>query len=228
MGRAWWAPPRGGRRRGWIFALGIGFFLMAAAGIAGATPPVVSQVAPDLGLANPSVSPMPPYEGDVVHVTVTIANVGDVAAFTASVELIDSRPNGDVISIGRSSIPNPLGPLQSAVLEAPPFFAVGIGEHTLTLRVIDVTPAESNASHGVLSLWMQVLPAKTSPPPPSSSDGLRAEALEALGVGAVLGFLFVVAGIGIAIALVARRRPTELEPPPPEPSDESPPPLWPP
>ena len=30
------------------------------------------------------------------------------------------------------------------------------------------------------------------------------------------------------LALVARRRPTELEPPPPEPSDESPPPLWPP
>src|SRR5438309_863180 len=88
------------------------------------------------------------------------------------------------------------------------------------------SPAGSNASHDVLSLWMQVLPAKTSPPPPSSSDGLRAEALEALGVGAVLGFLLVVAAIGIAIALVARRRPTELEPPPPEPSDESPPPLW--
>src|SRR5207247_6804416 len=130
--------------------------------------------------------------GVFVHFSGNIANGAYGAAVTAPVELIDSRLNGAVISIGRSSIPNPLGPLQSAVLEAPPFFAVGIGEHTLTLRVIDVTPAELNASHGALSLWMQVLPAKTSPPPPSSSDGLRAEALEALGVGAVLGFLFVV------------------------------------
>ena len=228
MGRAWWAPPRGGRRGGRIFALEIGFFLVATAGIAAATSPTLSQVAPDLWLANPAVSPMPPYEGDVVHVTVTVANVGDIAASTAAVELIDLRPNGDIITIGRSSIANPLGPDQSVVLEAPPFFAVGTGEHTLTLRVTDVTPAESNASHGVFSMRMPVLPAEVSPPPPTSSDGLRAEALEALGVGAVLGFLFVVAAIGIAIAFVARRRAAELEPPPPEPRDESPPPLWPP
>jgi hypothetical protein len=197
--------------------------------LAGATLPVASRVAPDLELANPSVSPLPPYEGDVVHVAVTLTNVGDAAAFTASVELVDSRPNGDRISIGRMPIQAPLGPRASTILEAPAFFAVGTGEHTLTLRVVDVTPAESNVTNGVLSVWMKVLSAPTSPPPPpSSSDGLRAEALEALGLGALFGFLFVIAVIGIGVAYIAGRRPAELEPPPPEPRDESPPPLWPP
>ena len=97
--------------------------------IAGANPvhPVLAQFGPDLRPANLAVSPVPPYEGDVVEVTVTVVNVGDTAAISATVELIDSRPNGDVVRIGVTPLSDSLAPGASALVHTPQFLAVGIG-----------------------------------------------------------------------------------------------------
>jgi hypothetical protein len=192
------------------------------------TQPAPSLVAPDLRLANAEISPIPPYEGDIVHVSVTVANVGEIGALAASIDLLDARPNGEIVPIGRTDLSAPLGPGQSTVAAMPPFFAVRVGEHTLAIRLNNVTPAETNTNNDELSLWMQVLPARSAPPPPPPSDGLKAEGLAALGIGALLGFILVVVAIGIVVGVVARPRLAELEPPPAEPPDQSPPPIWPP
>jgi len=197
--------------------------------IAGANPvhPVLAQFAPDLRPANPVVSPVPPYEGDVVEVTVTVVNVGDTAAISATVELIDSRPNGDVVRIGVTPLSDSLAPGASALVHTPQFLAVGLGEHNLTIRVENVVPAEASAGNDALSNWMQVLPARTPPPPPPP-DGVRIEALATLGFGAFVGFLFVIGVIAVVIVFLSRPEGSEMEPPPPEPPDRSPPPLRPP
>lgn len=186
-----------------------------------------AQLAPDLRPANPMLSPIPAYEGDVVRFTVTVVNVGDTAAVSATIELTDSRPNGEVIRIGTTLLVNPLAPGASALVQSPPFFAVGVGEHTLTIRVGNVTPVEANGGNDALSMWMQVLPAK-APPPPPPSNGVRVEALASLGFGAFLGFLLVIGIIAVAVVFLSRREPHAMEPPPPEPPDRSPPPIWPP
>jgi len=196
---------------------------------AGANPvhPALAQFAPDLRPANLAVSPVPPYEGDVVEVTVTVVNVGDTAAISATVELIDSRPNGDVVRIGVTPLSDSLAPGASALVHTPQFLAVGFGEHNLTIRVENVVPAEASAGNDALSEWMQVLPARTPPPPPPA-DGVRIEALATLGFGAFVGFLFVVGVIAVVIVFLSRGERSEMEPPPPEPPDRSPPPLRPP
>jgi len=198
--------------------------------VAGANPihSVSPQLAPDLQPANPELSPVPAYEGDKVEVTVTVVNVGDAAAVAGTVELIDSRPNGDVVRIGATPLSDPLPPGAWTVVHTPQFFAVGVGEHTLTIRLENVMPAEANAGNDALSMWMQVLPAKAPPPPPTPSDGVRVEALATLGFGAFVGFLFVIGVIAVVVVLLSRPERTEMEPPPPEPPDRSPPPLWPP
>ena len=229
VGRAWSAPLRWGRRGGLVLlfaSLAVAAFLVASAN---PVRPVLAQLAPDLRPANPSMSPVPPYEGDVVEVTVTVVNVGDIAAVSATAELIDSRPNGDVVRIGVTPLSDSLAPGASALVQMPQFLAVGIGEHNLTIRVENVMPAEASAGNDAVSTWMQVLPAK-APPPPPPSDGVRIEALATLGFGAFVGFLFVIGVIAVVVALLSRRGPerSEMEPPPPEPPDRSPPPLRPP
>jgi hypothetical protein len=113
-------------------------------------------------------------------------------------------------------------------MSMPPFVAVGVGSHTLTIRVGNVTPSEVQAGGGAIAPPLEVLPARTSAPPPPPSDGIHIEGLESLGLGALLGFAVVILGIGVAVAAMGRRRSRELEPPPHEPPDRSPPPLWPP
>jgi hypothetical protein len=197
--------------------------------VASANPihPIFAQFAPDLRPANLALSPVPAYEGDTVEVTVTVVNVGDTTAVSATIDLTDSRPNGEVISIGQTLLADPLAPGASTLVRTPKFFAVGAGEHTLTIRVGNVTPVEANGGNDALSMWMQVLPAK-APPPPPPSDGVRVEALATLGFGAFVGFLFVIGIIAVVVVLLSRREPYAAVPPPPEPPDRSPPPIWPP
>jgi hypothetical protein len=186
------------------------------------------QSAPDLRVAAPSIHPAPAYEGDIVDVSVTILNQGDATATAASIDLIDARPSGMSVPIGRSELTSPLAPGASVTVSMPPFVAVGVGPHTLSIRVGNVTPSEVRAGGGAISIPLEVLPMPASPPPPPPSDGVRIEGLETLGLGALLGLVVVILGVGVAVAAVGRRRSRELEPPPPEPPDRSPPPLWPP
>src|SRR5207249_6491746 len=203
VGRAWSAPLRWGRRGGLVVLFGI--LTASTLLIAGANPvhPVLAQIAPDLRPLNLAVSPEPPYEGDVVEVTVTVVNVGDTAAISATVELIDSRPNGDVVRIGVTPLSDSLAPGASALVHTPQFLAVGLGEHNLTIRVENVVPAEANAGYDTMSMWMQVLPAR-APPPPPPPDGVRIEALATLGFGAFIGFLLVIGVIAVVIVFLSR------------------------
>ncbi len=196
--------------------------------VASANPihPILAQFAPDLRPENPALSPVPAYEGDTVEVTVTVVNVGDTTAVSATIDLTDSRPNGEVISIGHTLLADPLAPGASTFVRTPKFFAVGVGEHTLTIGVGNVTPVEANGGNDALSMRMPVLPAKAPPPPPS--DGVRVEALATLGFGAFVGFIFVIGIIAVVVVLLSRREPYAAVPPPPEPPDRSPPPIWPP
>jgi hypothetical protein len=184
--------------------------------------------APDLRPAVPFVNPAPAYEGDIVGVSVLLVNQGDATATAASIDLVDGRPGGASVYIGRAELTSPLVPGGSVRMSMPPFVAVGVGSHTLTIRVGNVTPSEVQAGGGAIAPPLEVLPARTSAPPPPPSDGIHIEGLESLGLGALLGFAVVILGIGVAVAAMGRRRSRELEPPPHEPPDRSPPPLWPP
>jgi len=203
--------------------------MVALAGVnASSTPLVIPQVAPNLRPVNPAMTPVPTREGDIVEVTVAVANIGDTAAVYATVDLTDSRPNGKIVWSGRPVISDPLAPDASTVVHMQPFLAIGVGEHTLTIHVGNVTPAEADGGNNDVSIGMDVLSPKASPPPPPSDGGVRAQALETLGLGAIVGFVLVVLGIGLVVGLLARREPYEVVPPPPEPPDRSPPPIWPP
>jgi hypothetical protein len=177
----------------------------------------------------PSPHPSPAYEGNFVGVSVVIVNQGDATATGASIDLVDIHPDGASVYIGRSELAAPLAAGDSVMLSMSQFIAAGVGSHTLTIRVGNVTPPEVQAGGGVISIPLEVLPAGSGSPPPPPSDGIHIEGLESLGLGVLLGFLAVVLGIGVAVAAVGRRHQSrELEPPPAEPPDRSPPPLWPP
>jgi hypothetical protein len=221
-------PSRQGRRGGIAVVLGIGGLLLLGCFGVGLTAALGIQSAPDLRVAAPFVHPAPAYEGDIVDVSVTILNQGDATATAASIDLVDARPGGTTVPIGRSELTSPLAPGASVTVSMPPFVAVGVGLHTLSIRVGNVTPSEVRAGGGAISPPLEVLPKRASPLPPSPSDGVRIEGLETLGLGALLGLVVVILGIGVAVAAVGRRQSRELEPPPPEPPDRSPPPLWPP
>jgi hypothetical protein len=187
------------------------------------------QAAPDLRPAVPSVNPAPAHEGDIVGVSVLVVNQGDATATAASIDLVDARPGGASVPIGpRAELTSPLAPGASARVSLPPFVAAGVGSHTLTIRIGNVTPAEVLPGGGEIAIPLEVLPPRTSSSPPPPSDGIHIEGLETLGIGALVGFVIVILGIGVAVAAVDRRRSEELEPPPPEPPARSPPPLWPP
>jgi hypothetical protein len=223
-------PSRQGRRGGSAVVLVLGGLVLLGCLGASPTAALAVQAAPDLRPAAPTPHPAHPYEGVIVEVSVVIVNQGDATATAASIDLVDARPGGGApVPIGGSvTLTAPLGAGASVMLSMPPFIAAGVGMHTLTIRVGNVTPAEVQPGGGAISIPLEVLPANTSSSPPPPSDGIHIEGLESLGLGVLLGLLVVVLGIGVAVAAVGRRRSQELEPPPPEPPDRSPPPLWPP
>lgn len=221
-------PSRQGRRGGFAVVLVFGSVLLLGCMGTSATFAIAIQAAPDLRPAVPSIHPAPAYEGDIVEVSVLIVNQGNATATAASIDLIDVRPGGASVPIGRSDLATPLARGASVAVSMPSFIAVGVGSHTLTIRVGNVTPPELQPGGGAISIPLEVLRGRDSPPPPPPSDGIRIEGLETLGLGALLGFVVVILGIGVAVAAVGQRRSRELEPPPPEPPDRSPPPLWPP
>lgn len=221
-------PSRQGRRGEIAIVLVFGSVLLLGCMNTSATSAITVQAAPDLRPAVPSIHPAPAYEGDIVEVSVLVVNQGNATATAAAIDLVDARPGGTSVPIGRSELASPLAPGASIAVSMPSFIAVGVGSHTLTIYVGNVMPPEVSAGGGAVSIPLEVLPARDSLPPPPPSDGVRIEGLETLGLGALLGFVVVVLGIGVAVAAIGRRRSRELEPPPPEPPDRSPPPLWPP
>ena len=220
-----WAPSRAGRRGG--IALILGTFALLGS-LATATGALTASAAPDLRPVIPSINPAPAFEGDVVGVSVFIMNEGDMTATAASIDVVDLRPGGASVSIGQAELQSPLAPGASVAVDVPRFVAAGVGSHTLTIRVENVTPPEAQAGGGEISISFEVLPAQVTPPHPAPTDGIHIEALGTLGVGALVGFVVVILAIGVAVAALDRRASRELEPPPPEPPDRSPPPLWPP
>jgi len=185
-------------------------------------PPPTGQ-APDLAPVAAATNPAEPSEGDLVTLSITVVNHGEASAESATIDVTDGRPNGTPAAIGQTHLLGPLAPGASAVVYAPSFVAVGVGNHTLRIVVGNVTPAETYTQDNVKTFSMQVV-AVTPPPPPTGGEFPWATALLVLGLAAA----------GVAAVLVAAwllltpREPRSLEPPPAEPPDESPPPLRPP
>jgi uncharacterized repeat protein (TIGR01451 family) len=227
VGRAWSAPLRPGRRGGLCIAFGILAAAALAAVAATPLPAATVQFAPDLRPAILAMRPIPAHDGDIVEITVTVVNVGDTPANTATVELTDTPPNGPALSVGSTILSTPLTPGSSATVRMPRFVASGVGEHTLTIRVTNVTPSEANVLNDTVSVPMEVLSSGVSAPPPPT-DGVRIEAIATLGLGALAGFILAIGLVAAAAVLLWRREPYAVQPPPPEPPDRSPPPIWPP
>jgi len=180
--------------------------------------PPPSGSAPDLVIASAYIEPSAPREGDAVSVSVTVLNVGGVAADSARVTAVDVRPDGSEVPLAPADLEDPLAPGASAVVRIPTFFAEGVGDHTLLLVLVDVAPPEAATFNNARALAMTVLPAGAGP---SGFAGANFLAV-ALATAALLS-----AG-GAAWFLLRPRPPGPLEPPPPAPPDRSPPPLWPP
>lgn len=190
--------------------------------------PAQGELAPDLTPASVTVTPSSPREGDVLHISVRVTNGGLGPAASATIDLIDFRPNDDVVPIPRTPLSGPLAPGASVLVSMPAFVAVVPGEHTLMVRVEDVMPDDGNRDNDVLTVPMMIEPATGGIPSSPSAGGLRVAVLEDLRFVTVLGVIVVV--LFAAIAILPRRRPepVELLPPPPDPPDQIPPPVWPP
>lgn len=178
--------------------------------------------APDLVPVAAASIPAQPEEGAVVTVSVTIVNQGGTTAEAATVDVFDDRPTGITIRIGQVDLPGPLGPGKAATVLSESFLAVGVGDHTVRIRIGNVTPDETFVEDNDFMLRMQVRPASIPPPPNSGFDVGAATLAAGFGVAAVAAI------VGSAALLLRPRGPMALEPPPPEPPDRSPPPLWPP
>lgn len=217
------------RGLGIVLALVVGCLTVV---IASADPaalrPVQGELGPDLAPVSATVIPSSPREGDILQVSVIVTNRGLGPATWATIDLIDFRPNDDVVPIGRTPLSDPLAPGASVLVSMPAFVAAIPGEHTLMIRVEDVMPEEANRDNDVLTIRMMIQPATGVPPPSPSAGGLRVAVLEDLRFVTVLGAIGVV--LFAAIAILPRRRPepVELLPPPPDPPDRIPPPIWPP
>jgi hypothetical protein len=195
--------------------------------LAGPRASLPAASAPDLVPTAMRTSPAVIQEDEVVQLSVTLENRGSFAAWAATLEFVDVRPNGDVENIGETSLAAPLDPGASVDLAAP-VILVGAGNHTLVVRVLGVSPPESDPTNDALSVRVWVRPRDGGSPPPPPSDGVRIESLEGLGIGTLI-VLVVLALAGFAISAPLRRPPDEtLVPPPAEPPDRRPPPIWPP
>jgi hypothetical protein len=200
--------------------------LAFGAGPAEARPPSMASEgpAPDLAPVEIGLMSNNAHEGEYLRVTVTIENQGDLAAWSASIELVDRRPSGAAVPVAEETLSRSVGPGASVEVPLLPFIATEVGEHTLTVKVVDVTPTDENPSNDALSLHVTVLPSETPPP----AGDLQIQALQGLGI-AGLFVLVVLAILGVVVAVAGRGRPEEpLVPPPPEPPDRRPPPIWPP
>jgi len=217
------------RGLGIVLALVVGSLLVVTASADPATlRPTQGELAPDLAPASVTVTPSSPHEGDVLHVSVTIANGGLGPAASATIDLIDLRPNDGVVPIGRTPFSGPLAPGASVLVSMPPFVAAVVGEHALMIRVEDVMPDQANRDNDVLMVRMMIQPATGVPPPSPSAGGFRVTVLEDLRFVTVLGIIAVVLFAAIAILPRRRSESVELFPPPPDPPDQIPPPIWPP
>lgn len=190
--------------------------------------PAQGELLPDLVPASASVSPSLAQEGDVLQVSVTVENRGLGPAASATVGLIDLRPNGDVVPIGRTPLSGPLAPGASTSVTLPAFVAAVGGQHTLMIRIEDVMPDETNRDNDVLSMQVLIQPSSAPPPPFPSAGGLRVAIFEDLRFLTLLGVIVIVLVAALAILPFRRREDVDLLPPPPDPPDEIPPPLWPP
>ena len=210
------------------FALTLGAMAFAHLALAAELPPIPADMTPDLVPTTATVTPSPAYKGDVLQVSVTIENRGNATAMAATIQLIDARPNGDVVSIGSMRLQGPLVPDASVVVSTPPFVAAGVGPHTLTVGVDGVRPAEVNRENDALSIQISIQPTIVVPPPSPSSEESRVEAFQDLRNAAVLGIVIVALIVVITVLPPRPRVPEQWLPSPPEPPDRTPPPIWPP
>jgi hypothetical protein len=188
----------------------------------------VLAAAPDLVLTEMTPTPEVVHENEVVQLDVRIENQGDMAAWAATVTFVDVRPNGHGVPIGDSFLPSPLDAGESVVLSGPAFIAVGVGNHTVTARIDEVMPPDSETSNNLLVIRLTVRPAEGNPGTPQPSDTVRIEALQGLGIGGLVAIVtLAIAGWAISAGM-RRSRDDSLVPPPPEPPDRRPPPIWPP
>lgn len=183
--------------------------------------------APDLASAMAFTTPTQPREGDIVTLSITIANQGNGTADRATVDVTDGRPNGDTIRVGQTVLPQPLAPGGFVTVYSEPFVAVGVGNHTLTIVIGNVTPEEIFRGDNARSVRMTVVAAASAPPPPPARSFPIETALLIGGLGAAA----IASLIGAALLLTRPRNSGPmgpLDPPPSEPPDRSPPPIWPP
>lgn len=202
--------------------------LASIGGDASGVDPPLANLSPDLMPDHTTMKPSPAYEGDILRLSVTVDNRGETAALSAAIELTDVRPNGGAIFIGRGSLTGLLAAGASVAVSMPPFVAVGIGMHTLTIQIAEVTPSEANTGNNALAVDMTVQERNEVPPPPPPAGGIRVEALATLGIGIATALFAVALAAAIVTGLRRTRRKGPLVPPPPEPPDRNPPPIWPP
>lgn len=134
--------------------------------------PPSPDVRPVLGI----VVPARPSVGAAVNLTVVLYNAGAAAALSATVRVTDSRPDGTATPLGHVALATPLPPADIVSVVFGPFQAAVVGNHTLQVRVTDVSPAETNAAPRVLNLTMTVMAA----PPPPERTGPQLRLLAAL------------------------------------------------
>lgn len=114
-----------------------------------------------------TIAPSTPTEGDFVNGTAVLLNNGTAAATSAVLAVSDVRPNGTSVALGTVEAPAPLDPGSVAIVPFGPFPAVGAGNHTLRLVVMNVTPPSPDGDHA-LNLTMIVL--APAPPPLEHPD----------------------------------------------------------
>jgi len=177
--------------------------------------------APDLSPVAATFEPARPATDDVVSLAITLVNRGGSTATSATIEVMDARPSGDVILIDRLTLAPPLVAGEIRTVITARFLAVEAGEHAIRIEVRDVAPAEPLTADNRLEVTLEVESATDGDGPSGGPGGLNPWAV-----------VLVVAAFGsLAGAYVLLTRPREegpLGPPPPKPSDRSPPPVWPP
>lgn len=177
---------------------------------------------PDLVPVAASPSPPRPEEDDIVTVAVTVANQGGSAALSASVDVVDVRPSGSEILVDSMSLDSLLAPGTTTVLTTTRFLAVEVGNHTLRIRIHDVSPKEPRTADNELEVRMEVR-ART---PGGGDTGTRGIVVDPVVLGLIGAAIVALVGALAILARPAEERP--LVPPPPEPPDRRPPPIWPP
>ncbi len=186
----------------------------------GISPPPVGTT-PDLVPLHATFMPAQPADGDTVTVSVTILNRGGAAAASATVDVTDVQPDGTTAFLRSSPLPGPVNASATVVFTSAPFRVSVVGNHTFSITVANVTPAEPASADHVLRMTLAVGPSGTGSP-------LNAGGLSVSPIVWGLAAAGVAAGAGAVFFLRRPRPPGPLEPPPAEPVDKSPPPIWPP